>query len=77
MSLQMLCYARNEVYARHGRIFKANELNEYFHGKRWYKPAYTPENFPESLLNEYEKVNVEFMFAYEKELCPPDGYPVK
>ena len=30
MSLQVVCYAKNEIYARHGRMFVSKELTEYF-----------------------------------------------
>ena len=36
LSLQMLCYARNEIYARRGYIFRSQELRDYFGSKSWY-----------------------------------------
>ncbi|MFQ9393935.1 MAG: YARHG domain-containing protein [Lachnospiraceae bacterium] len=27
----MVCYAKNEIYARRGRIFDSQELNDYFY----------------------------------------------
>lgn len=30
LTLKGLCYAKNEIYARHGRKFKSKELQEYF-----------------------------------------------
>lgn len=31
LSLQVVCYAKNEIYARRGRIFDSQELNDYFY----------------------------------------------
>ena len=30
LSLKMACYAKNEIYARRGRLFQSSELAEYF-----------------------------------------------
>lgn len=37
MTAQQLSYAKNEIYARHGRIFKSSELQDYFNQKDWYE----------------------------------------
>lgn len=54
---------RNEIYARHGKIFKSENLRTVFTSQSWYKPN---PNFSESMLNEYEKANVNFILNYEK-----------
>jgi YARHG domain len=54
---------RNEIYARHGKIFKSENLQRVFRNQSWYKPD---PNFSESMLNEYEKANVDFILNYEK-----------
>ncbi len=54
---------RNEIYARHGKIFKSENLRTVFTSQSWYKPN---PNFTESMLNEYEKANVNFILNYEK-----------
>ncbi len=36
-TLEQLYLARNEIYARHGKPFKTNELNTYFRSQNWYK----------------------------------------
>jgi len=54
---------RNEIYARHGKIFKSENLQTVFNNQSWYKPN---PNFTESMLNEYEKANVNFILNYEK-----------
>lgn len=37
MTAQQLSYAKNEIYARHGRVFKSSELQDYFNQKDWYE----------------------------------------
>ncbi len=56
---------RNEIYARHGRLFTTPEMKQIFESVRWYKPR---QDFKESELNEIEKKNVEFIFEYEKKM---------
>lgn len=51
----------NEIYARHGRIFKDAEWNQYFSGKTWYHGTIEPENFTDDMLSEIEKENVDFL----------------
>ena len=46
---------RNEVYARHGRIFKDPELQKYFAAQAWYKPN---PDFKDDQLNEIEAKNL-------------------
>jgi hypothetical protein len=46
---------RNEVYARHGRIFKDPELQKYFAAQAWYKPN---PDFKDEQLNEIEAKNL-------------------
>ncbi len=53
---------RNEIYARHGRIFSTPEMKKIFEGVPWYKPR--PE-FNESELNDIEKKNVDFIREFE------------
>lgn len=57
--------ARNEVYARHGRKFSAEDLQAYFNSKSWYSGTVEPNNFDESVLNEYEKANLDLIRAVE------------
>lgn len=57
--------ARNEVYARHGRKFDAEDLQAYFGSKPWYNGTTDPKNFDESVLNEYEKANLDLIRAVE------------
>ena len=50
-------YALNEIYARRGRKFKDQELQNYFNGKSWYVGTIEPENFDENSLSAIEKEN--------------------
>lgn len=46
---------RNEIYARHGRVFKDVKLQKYFSEQTWYKP--NPE-FKDEMLSEKEYKNL-------------------
>jgi hypothetical protein len=54
---------RNEIYARHGYIFKLPELSEYFMKQSWYEPA--SEDVTNS-LSPLEKENIELIKRYEE-----------
>ena len=58
--------ARNEIYARHGRMFKDAELQAYFNSKSWYTPTIPADSFQESMLNVYEKENKDVILEYER-----------
>lgn len=55
--------AKNEIYARHGRLFKNDILNEYFNSKDWYYGRF--DEIYESELNQYEKANIKLLKKYE------------
>lgn len=55
---------RNEIYARHGYIFKTDDLSNYFEQQNWYEPT-IPE-VTEDMLNEYEKANLNLIIELEK-----------
>ncbi len=46
---------RNEIYAKHGRVFKDQELQKYFAAQSWYQP--NPE-FKDDALSETESKNL-------------------
>lgn len=75
LSLQELNYAKNEIYARHGRKFDSKELREYFESKAWYKGTIDPENFNENTLNKVERANVILIRDREYSI-DPNGYPL-
>lgn len=64
-SVQELCYAKNEIFARHGRIFQSVELTEYFKAQSWYSGYIAPEEFQSSFLSEVEWTNAEFLRSLE------------
>ena len=53
--------AKNEIYARHGYIFKDTDLNNYFLGQIWYLPEVDPKMFDASVFNEYETANLKLL----------------
>ncbi len=68
LSSDELRLARNELYARHGRKFNDAALQEYFNSKDWYNGTIDPDDFSESMLNEYEVANRDLIIAYEAEV---------
>ena len=54
---------RNSIYARHGYIFKSDDLRLYFSKFDWYYPD-SPN--VESRLSQIERKNVSFIKAHEK-----------
>lgn len=63
--IDTLRVARNEIYARHGRCFNDEGLQEYFESTSWYDGTIAPEDFDESILNKYEKRNLKKIKQYE------------
>lgn len=61
LSAKELTLARNEIYARHGMIFKSQELNTYFKQFSWYiaNPEY------DGTLSDTEIYNAEFILNYQ------------
>lgn len=64
MTAQQLSYAKNEIYARHGRVFKSSELQDYFNEKNWYEEN---DDFKDEDLSKKEAENTEFIAAYQKD----------
>ena len=58
MSKEELRLARNEIYARHGRMFSSEDLQNYFNSKEWYYGTIPADQFDEEILNEFEKENL-------------------
>jgi hypothetical protein len=65
LSLHELRLLRNEVYARHGRMFRAEWLQQYFFFQPWYAPD---ENFKDEELSGNDKLNVETIVKYENQI---------
>ena len=62
---ETLRLARNEIYARHGRIFTSEDLNTYFSSKSWYHGTVPQESFSDDVFNEFEKANLELITQAE------------
>ena len=73
LSLQEVNYAKNEIYARHGRMFNSRELQDYFNRQSWYSGTVSPEAFSESVLSDVEKQNAQFLSHAEYAMAP-NGY---
>ena len=54
---------RNEIYARHGMVFKDKTLRNYFSSLDWYKPD---PKYTDASLSAIEKGNAAAILAYEK-----------
>jgi hypothetical protein len=65
LSLHELRLLRNEIYARHGRVFKTLWLQQYFGSQMWYDAN---ENFKDEEMSGPDKTNVETIVAYENKL---------
>lgn len=59
--------ARNEIYARYGRKFKAKDLQDYFNSKSWYHPTIEADQFTDNMLSETEKYNANLIKEAETE----------
>lgn len=60
--------ARNELYARHGRLFDDENLQKYFDNCSWYQGRIPASDFEESMLSEVEIANRDLIVEYEKEM---------
>lgn len=79
LSKEELRIARNEIYARHGREFKSEELKTHFTKKAWYQPGVAADSFDDAVLNEAERKNLKAIQAAEEQAvsgviaCPKIG----
>ena len=55
---------RNEIYARHGYVFKTDEWSSYFNQRSWYSPN---PNYSDSWLSSVERSNIDVIVQYEKD----------
>lgn len=67
MSAEECRLARNELYARHGRMFDERNFKHNFNGKIWYSGRIRPCDFQESMLNDYEIYNRDLIASFEEE----------
>ena len=70
MSYDTARIALNEIYARHGRKFKDEQLQNYFNNKSWYTGTIEPDQFNEDSLSEIEKENVKTIKEYMNGIKP-------
>lgn len=73
LDLREINYAKNEIYARHGRLFDSAELQNYFNSKNWYHGTIAADTFSNALLSDVEQKNAEFLSTIEFNMNP-DGY---
>ncbi len=62
MNKEDLRIMRNEIFARHGYIFKTVDMKSYFAKQSWYRGNY---NDVSSMLTSIEKSNIELIKRYE------------
>jgi len=62
LSSNQLRLMRNEIFARHGYIFKSDDLKNYFSKQGWYSPRFSDVT---GKLSNIEKSNIEFIKSYE------------
>lgn len=67
LSAEQLRIARNEIYARHGRIFKDDTLQAYFQSRAWYRGMTGPEEFDDGQLNQTERNNIDLLRGLEQD----------
>lgn len=65
---ETLALMRNEIYARHGYIFKTEPFKTYFNSKSWYIPSSSFKADSFSGLNSYEIANVKLILNLEKNM---------
>lgn len=68
LTKEQLRLARNEIFARHGYIFKDEALAAYFGTKSWYRGTIPADSFDINSLSQLERDNIDVIKAREKEL---------
>lgn len=68
LSAKECMFARNEIAARHGRLFNDSEIQSYFNNCSWYKGTISPSDFQNSVFNNYENKNSEIIINYENRM---------
>lgn len=57
--------AKNEIFARHGRRFRDESIQQYFNSKSWYLGIYDPDSVEFDDLSAVEQANVLLLKKYE------------
>lgn len=60
--------ARNEIYAKHGRMFDDAGLQNYFNSHSWYHGTIPAKQFNDNMLSDIEIQNRNLIIAFEKEM---------
>lgn len=59
---------RNGVYALAGRLFNEEDLMSYYESFSWYEGTIPPNKFTRNDFNEFQKINIDIIVNYDKEL---------
>ena len=67
LTREEIALIRCEIFARHGYVFSGAGLQDFFKIRSWYRPDSTvdPSEFDFSVLNGYERENIEKILNYE------------
>ena len=65
LNLMELELMRNEIYARHGYIFKLDRLRRHFANEPWYRGYTTDAKVVAADFNDIEKKNIQIIKDYE------------
>lgn len=69
LNKEQLRIARNEIYARHGRKFKDEVLQEYFNSQEWYMPLIEADEFDKMVkLSDVERKNLDLIKSVENSM---------
>jgi hypothetical protein len=66
MTVENLRLLRNEIFARHGYIFKSQELTDYFSKFDWYQPNLTSDQVDKK-LSETDRYNISLIKSLESD----------
>ena len=68
LTWEQLTLARNEIFARHGRLFTKPELIAYFEAQPWYRGAIPASAFTSDMLSSIERANIDLISRMEDSL---------
>lgn len=70
-----LWIARNEIYARHGKLFENEYLKMYFNACSWYQPKDGANDIDATELSEVEQANLQMIVKMEEIYAKEHPYP--
>ena len=65
LTWEQCCLARNEIFARHGRIFQTPQIAAYFEAQSWYHGTVPGASFDNNSLTPTERANADVLANYE------------